>query len=323
MTMANSRLTTPTVEAAPSMFLKDTLIGGHPAQVQCITIAGQVFSIHSGVVKIVRLEDEWFQEVSEPLAVIEFLRSQRAVGADIFSFCQRLPNVEPRFALPHEWESIAAIKIGTYEQWWTQLDKTTRNMVRKSAKVGVDVRLCSFDDDFVRGMTAIFNETPIRQGRRFWHYGKDAETVRHQFSRFLFREELIGAYYGDELIGFAMLGKSEHFGDLGQILAKVQHRDKAVPNALIAKAVELCASKGLPYLVYAYWNEESLGKFKQRSGFQEIKLPRYFVPLTAKGRLALRTGVHRGMKQLLPPALTTALKRARNAWNERTAMASK
>ena len=76
--------------------------------------------------------------------------------------------------------------------------------------MGVEVRECAYDDDFVRGMTSIFNETPIRQGRRFWHYGKDFETVKRQFSRNLFREDLIGAYYQGELIGFAMLGRSAH-----------------------------------------------------------------------------------------------------------------
>jgi hypothetical protein len=307
--------TPPMPERAPQVFWKDTLINGEPAQVRCLEIGGQTFSIDSGLVKTIRLEDEWFQEVADPRAVIDFLKSHVELG-DILTFCQRLPNVEPRFPFPHELESIAAIEIDTYEQWWKQLDGATRNMVRKSAKLGVEVKECAFDDDFVRGMTAIFNETPIRQGRRFWHYGKDVETVRQQFSRFLFREELIGAYCGDELIGFAMLGKSAHFGDLGQIISKLQHRDKAPTNALIAKAVELCAARGLGHLVYAYWSDGSLGKFKQRSGFREVQLPRYFVPLTARGRLALRTGMHRGVKQVLPPGLTTSLKRARNAWYE-------
>ena len=58
---------------------------------------------------------------------------------------------------------------------------------------------------FVRGMTSIFNETPIRQGRPFLHYGKDFETVKREFSRFLFREEIFGAYVGEELVGFIML----------------------------------------------------------------------------------------------------------------------
>ena len=39
-------------------------------------------------------------------------------------------------------------------------------------------------------MTAIFNEAAIRQGRPFWHYGKDFETVKRQFSRYLAREHM-------------------------------------------------------------------------------------------------------------------------------------
>ena len=132
--------------------------------------------------------------------------------------------------------------------------------------MGVDVRECAYDDDFVRGMTSVFNETPIRQGRRFWHYGKDFETVKRQFSRNLFREDLIGAYYQGELIGFVMLGRSAHFADLGQIISKVEHRDKSVTSALIAKAVEVCCARQIPHLVYAFWTEDSLGHFKRRLG---------------------------------------------------------
>src|SRR5207249_7831640 len=120
---------------------------------------------------------------------------------------------------------------------------------------GVEVREVSYDDDFVRGVTAIFNETPVRQGRRFWHYGKDFETVKRQFSRYLFREDLIGAYVKDELIGFIMLANAGRYGVLGQIISKIQHRDKSPNNDLIAKAVEVCARKGLPFLVYAYWGD--------------------------------------------------------------------
>jgi len=303
-------------DVAPLVFSKDTLVNGKPATIRCLEIAGQTFSINSGLVTTVKLEDDWFQEVADPPAVIKFLQDHHEIRADVFSFCQRLPNIEPRFSFTCEWESIAAIEIDTYERWWEQLDRGTRNMVRKSVKLGVEVRECSFDDDFVQGVTSIFNETPIRQGRPFWHYGKDIETVRQQFSRFLFREDLVGAYYHDELIGFAMLGRSPHFGDLGQIISKIQHRDKAPTNALIAKAVELCAARGLRYLVYAYWNDGSLGKFKQRSGFREVRLPRYFVPLSLRGRLALRTGTHRGLKQFLPSRLTASLKKARSTWHD-------
>ena len=302
-------------ESPARAYTKETLLKGQPVQIECIEIAGQTFSISRGCLRVVRLDDEWFHEVKEPSAVIDFLKRNGSVSADIFTFCQRLPNVEPGFGPPQAWESISAIPIDTYEHWWSkQIEPSTRNKIRKSQKLGVEVRECSFDDEFVRGITAIFNETPVRQGRRFWHYGKDFDTIKRQFSRFLFREELIGAYYQGELIGFAMLGKSPNFVDLGQIISKVAHREKAPTNALIAKAVEVCCARGIPNLVYAFWTDNSLGEFKRQSGFREVKLPRYFVPLTLKGRLALRTGAHRGLKTLVPVPLSDSLKQARSAW---------
>ena len=50
--------------------------------------------------------------------------------------------------------------------------------MRRAAKRGVIVRVAPFDDEFARGIHKICNEAPGRQGRRFWHYGKDFETVK-------------------------------------------------------------------------------------------------------------------------------------------------
>lgn len=298
------------------VYLKDTLISGKPAVIRCTEIAGQTFFLSPGPVRMLSLEDDWLREVDDPLAVIAELRSNRRALADVFTFCQRLPHVEPRFEFRNEPVSIAALPVQSYEHWFNkQIDGTTRNMIRKSAKLGVQVRQCAYDDEFVRGMTSIFNETPVRQGRRFWHYGKDVETVRRQFSRFLFREDLLGAFWQGELIGFAMLGRSKAFVDLGQIISKLEHRDKAVTNALIAKAVELCAARGRGHLVYAYWTDDSLGAFKRRSGFQEVRLPRYFVPLTWRGSVALRFGLHRGWKAMLPAPAVKMLKNLRREWH--------
>jgi hypothetical protein len=305
-----------TTSSSPAaVFTKDTLVRGKPASVECLEIGGQTFSVSRGLLTTVRLEDEWFQEVRDPESVIDALRRHDALGADIFSFCQRLPHLEPRFKFRCEFESIASVQMETYDHWWdTQIEKATRNQIRKSRKVGVDVRECQYDDEFVRGMTSIFNEAPIRQGRRFWHYGKDFDTVKRQFARNLFREDLIGAFYQRELIGFAMMGKSDHFADLGQIISKIEHREKSVTSALISKAVELCCARQIEHLVYGFWSEDSLGQFKRRLGFREAKLPRYFVPLTVKGQFAMRTGAHRGLKALLPVQVTASLKHARSAW---------
>lgn len=295
-------------------FTKETLINGYLSKIRCVNLEGQTYTISGGPISVAQLEDEWFEDVAEPEKVIRALKDPACERPDIFTFWERVPAGEPKFSYHLEWESLAVLPVSSYENWFNkQIKGTTRNMIRKSQKAGIQVRDCTFDENFVRGMTGIFNETPVRQGRTFWHYGKDIKTVQQQFSRYLYREDLIGAYCEDELAGFVMLGNAKNFGLLGQFLSKLAHRDKAVNNALIAHTVQVCERRKLPYLVYGYWGASSLGDFKHNSGFTEMKVPRYYMPLTAKGKLALRLGIHKGWKAVLPGSVTDFLKKVRKS----------
>jgi hypothetical protein len=281
-------------------------------------IDGKRIIIEGKVLRIARLDawfqQEWFEDVENPEMLIDAL--QRTKGCpDILTFWQRLPDTEPKYSYTMEPDSVAALPIKSYSFWWeNQIDRAARNKVRKAEKKGVIVKPARFDDRFVQGMTSIFNETPIRQGRRYLHYGKDFERVKREFSRFLFREEIFGAYLGEELVGFIMLANAGKYAFLGQIISKIAHRDLAPNNALLAKAVERCAEKGIPYLVYALWLDDSLGDFKRSNGFQKFDLPRYFVPLTRKGKLALSLGLHRGWKEAIPKRIRKTLKELRSFW---------
>jgi Acetyltransferase (GNAT) domain len=279
-----------------------------------MTINGQRVMVEGRALRIASFEQEWYEDIEDPKTLINELSKSEA-KPDILTFWQRLPDTQPKYSYSMETDSIAALPIKSYSYWWDkQIDCKTRNMVRKSHKKGVTVRMVSFDDEIIRGMTSIFNETPIRQGRRFLHYGKDFETVKREFSRFLFREEIFGAYVGEELVGFIMLADAGRYAYLGQIISKIARRDLAPNNALLAKAVERCAEKGIPYLAYALWLEDGLGGFKRSNGFERFDLPRYFVPLTAKGKLALKLGFHRGWKGAVPKNLRQPLKNLRKRW---------
>jgi hypothetical protein len=277
-------------------------------------VEGKRILIEGEILRIARLEQEWYEDVEDPRTLINQLCKSEP-RPDILTFWQRLPDTEPKYSYPMELDSIAALPIKSYSLWWEkQIDRKARNKIRKAQKNGVVVKPATFDDRFVRGITSIFNETPIRQGRHYLHYGKDFETVKRQFSRFLFREEIFGAYLGEELVGFIMLAYAENYAYLGQIISKIAHRDLAPNNLLLAKAVERCAEKGVPYLVYALWLEDSLGDFKRSNGFQKFDLPRYYVPLTGKGKLALKLGLHRGWKEAVPKPLRKSLKKLRRRW---------
>jgi len=259
-------------------------------------------------------QQEWFEDVENPEVLIGALQKTKRCP-DILTFWQRLPDTQPKYSYAMERDSIAALPIKSYSYWWEkQIDRTARNKARKAEKKGVIVKPATFDDRFIQGMTSIFNETPVRQGRPYLHYGKDFETVKREFSRVLFREEIFGAYLGEELVGFIMLCDAGTYAFLGQIISKIACRDLAPNNALLAKAVERCAEKGLPYLVYAYWLEDSLGDFKRSNGFQKFDLPRYFVPLTKKGKLALKLGLHRGWQRVVPRQIQSPLKKLRAHW---------
>jgi hypothetical protein len=306
--MLRTEMTLPTPREG--VFAKETLVKGQPARIECIDIGGQTYSISRGPVTIVRLEDEWYEDVNEPAAVVQQLARHSGGRPDIFSFWQRLPDVQSKFPYHCEPHHIAALPVKSFDDWFNrQIKSRVRTSIRKSEKEGVVVKETIFDDAFVRGMTEIFNESPFRQGARFWHYGKDFDTIKRQFSRFLYREQMIGAYFEGKMIGFIMLGDAGRFGLTGQIISSIEHRDKATNHALIAKAVAVCEQRQLSHLVYLFWTDDSLTEFKRRCGFEKVGMPRYYVPLTAKGRLAIKLGVHRGWGTLVPKQLKSSLKR--------------
>jgi hypothetical protein len=193
--------------------------------------------------------------------------------------------------------------------------------VRKAAKNGVNVREVPFDDNLVQGIHAIYNESPIRQGKKFWHYGKDLEAVRRMNGTFLDRTIFIGAYLQDSLIGFVKLVANEEWSQAGlmQIVSMIQHRDKAPTNSLVAQAVRSCAERGIPHLWYANFSygkkqQDTLADFKRHNGFQKVDVPRYYVPLTVVGRMALRMGLHHGTIDWIPEPVASTYRKIRSYW---------
>ena len=212
--------------------------------------------------------------------------------------------------------------VSTFENWWTrQIRPEARNRARQAEKKGAVIREVPFGDALVKGIWEIYNETPIRQGRRFPHYGKSLETVYREEATFLDTSFFIGAFLGEKLIGFVKVTADETGtqANLMNILSVIQHRDKAPTNALIAHSVRSCAERGISYLVYqsfSYGKKEWDGimKFKQVNGFQRIEVPRYYVPLTPVGAAAFRFGLHHRWIDRLPESVVGKLRQLRNSY---------
>src|SRR5208283_5155978 len=103
------------------------------------------------------------------------------------------------------------------------------------------------------------------------------------------------------------------------LAVKASQNDKRPANALIAKAVELCEKRGVCSLTYGMFNygnkqDSPLREFKSRNGFEEVLTPRYYVPLTGWGRLAMKLGLHRGLLGILPPSVIAWGLNARSRW---------
>ena len=304
------------------VYKEEISVRGKTVKVDAMRIDNKAVIVQGTFLKIARMELEWYENIEDPALLIETLKKGN-LKADIFTFWQRLPETHPKHNYCIEWNNVAAIPIKDYNYWFKkQLDPRARPKVRKAAKKGVVVREAEFNDEFIQGMTRIFNETPIRQGKPFWHYGKDFETVKREFSQYLFRENHIGAYYNNELIGFLFLTYRKRYTVIAQIISKIEHRDKALSNALIAKSVEICAKKKIPYLIYSQFNygkkaSSTLDNFKRHNGFEKILLPTYYIPLTTKGKIILKLKLHRGIKEILPEKLMLHLFDLRARWNAR------
>jgi hypothetical protein len=70
--------------------------------------------------------------------------------------------------------------------------------------------------------------------------------------------------------------------------------------------------------VYGVWSSGGLVEFKVANGFECVEVPRYYVPLTALGRLALPAGVHKGIISRLPTWCVQAAGNLRERWTALT-----
>jgi hypothetical protein len=290
-----------------------------------ITVGGKEVRIAGRMLRIARLEADAYQFVDhDPVPLLEALRQVRP-RIDIFTFVQRLPETQPKYNYPMEWDNFAALQVTNYDHWWNeQIGFKARNKAKQALKKGVVVREVPFDNDLVKGIWEVYNESPIRQGAPNKHYGKSVDTVHREEATFLDSSVFIGAFLENKLIGFVKMVQNEARTQAGlmNVVSMVRHRDLAPTNALVAQAVRSCADRGIQYLVYskfAYGKKQhsTLSDFKERNGFQQMDVPRYYVPLTRTGEIAIRLSLHKKLTHHVPEPLLAKLRDLRSTWYRR------
>jgi hypothetical protein len=258
-------------------------------------------------IKTARVHDEaWMEtELSDPDHCLRKLQEE-GQPPDILTFTQMPPGRPPEYEYYSEPDSIAVIRLTSFKDWWEGLSQETRKNVRRAEKRGVRVEARKFDDELVKNLVELNNSSPIRQGRRYPHYGKSFDQVKKDYCSFSDRSDFLCAYFNDELIGFLkVVYRGRVVASVLNLSTKDTHYDKRPANALIKTAVERCAAKGISNLTYGFFNygnkrDTPITQFKVRNGFEEVLIPRYFVPLTLRGRLYLSLKLHRGILGILP-----------------------
>jgi len=300
-------------------------VRGRMQQVPAFLVDGTVVVVTGSAIQVAEVFDAYWLEAAalpDPAHVAKQL-AQVSRRPDLFRFEQRAPESRPLFPFHFELENVAAIPISTHEEWFQkQISSASRRNIRTSEKKGITVRVCDFDEAYVRGIMSVSDESPIRAGRRYWHYGKDFATVEKEQGTYRERATFLAAYVGDEMVGYLKMVWDTHTAAIMQIVSKMQFRDRRPNNALLSEAVKQCVARGVQHLLYERYvygtkEDSSLTRFKRENGFVRIDVPCYYVPLTLKGRLALAAGLHRNVKDRLPQWLTKQLLAARDKWNAR------
>lgn len=268
-------------------------------------------SITGSWLKTARLKFQWIDDIEDPEFIIKELKDSH-IKVDLFTFWQRYPDTEPRHKFFLEWDNWAVLTISSYESWFhKQINRKVRNAIRKAAKMDVKTDIVPLNDEFIEGVTKIFNETPFRQGKKFSHYGKTFQEVKDELIKESARTDFIGAFFRGRIIGFIQQVYTKECAYPFGGVSLIAHRDKSPNNAMLAKAVEACASRGIKYMVYGFFDYGigggGLTEFKIHNGFQKQLIPRYFVPLTFRGRICLKLKLHHGIRGMVPTRLLKVL----------------
>lgn len=301
---------------------EELILNGQIINTEIIHIDKKEIVVAGNFIKTASIKEEWDVDINEPDSLIRQLKDHK-ISADIFTFMQRLPYSKPKFNYYMEWDNVAAIPIKDYDTWYKkQLHENPRKKIKKAQKQGVVIKVSPLNDELIEGIKEIYNETPIRQGRPYWNYGMSFSLTKKENSHFLERAVFVGAYFNNELIGYIRLVQTDRYMRTMGILAKIAYRDKAPMNLLLAKAVEICAEKKVPYLIYAKFDYGKIGSdsmmvFKYYNGFESINLPRYYIPLTIRGKIILYLNLHHGLIGILPRQLVRILRSIKHSWYAR------
>ena len=267
--------------------------------------------------RIGNIDGEFFTFPSNPLSLLERVQHY---PIDVFTFLQHPSVTRAAYGYPCEPETLAVVQLSTFDHWWRkQAQYSVRKQVNKAERAGVKLQVEPLTEELLMAVHEIYNEVPVRQGRRFPYYGISMGRVREMTSTFPQRSIFLTARLDQRIIGFIKLVTQGDYSTILHILSLIAHRDKSPTNALLAFAVRTCCDLHMSLLSYGRFNygkkgHDGLQEFKITHGFECLAISRYYVPLTLRGRLALRLGLHHPLRERIPGNIARAFLGARSKW---------
>src|ERR1700740_1227563 len=105
--------------------------------VAMMTIDDLAISISGHRLRMGKVRDEPYECLKHSEKLVEKLRREPD-RPDLFTFMQPVGEQQPQHPFNYEWESLAVLKISSYQDWWKKKIRThTRNHIRKAQKKGV------------------------------------------------------------------------------------------------------------------------------------------------------------------------------------------
>ena len=171
--------------------------------------------------------DRWMEGevIPDPETFFHSLK-QAPTSIDLFTFAQKLPDTAPCPLVLYRMGKRGRHPDGRLQGLVGKPRPPPKKRERTFAAPNAGAWSCSsveFTDDLVRGIKEIYDESPVRQGRRFWHYGKDLQVIKAENRTHLERSELLGAFREGELIGFLKMVYVGTAAYVMQIVAKNVH----------------------------------------------------------------------------------------------------
>ena len=97
--------------------------------------------------------EEWLEDepVKDPELFISALKKSVA-RPDIFAFSQLIYDIRPKHPYGMEWDSVAAIPITTFDDWWEKrVSRKLRQDITRGSRLGLTLKEAKYDDDLAGG----------------------------------------------------------------------------------------------------------------------------------------------------------------------------